>query len=792
MFEMLGNCSFGDYFERDIIVWSWEFVREWLKIPSEQMRISVHESDDEAYEIWEKEAGIRPEWIYRLGDEDNFWFMAETGPCGPDSEIFYDIGEEFGPGTTPESGGDRWVEIWNLVFTQFDRQADGSLMPLPKKNVDTGMGLERTAMALQGRGSVFEADCFRPIIDVFQSDTPSEIIETATYIKGGVNSLYVVADHVRAVAMLIADGVYPGNEGRGYVLRRLLRRALVHLRRLGQPEGGLLKAYPAILDLLGDEYPLLVERREHIEKLVQVEEENFLKTLDAGIARLESAIESLGDEKVLPGGVAFEMFDTYGVPLDVTVEMAQARGMEVDEKGFHDALEAAKKRSREVTEEMLESDQQARHAVQTTDKTDFTGYELLRDTASLVEYDPEHNFIVLDHTPFYAEMGGQVADTGKLRFKDGEFKVIDTQYVGNTIVHKIDPEATAGDPSNLKPGDPIEAIVDADRRRGIRRAHTATHLLHAALRHVLGDHVQQAGSVVEPDRLRFDFSHYQPLTREETRKVEDWANERVFAEHDVHTKVVPQEEALKAGAIALFGEKYGDEVRMVWVGGRETMPVPDQVESTELCGGTHVDNTGVIGLIKIVHEESVASGVRRIEAVTGRKAYEYAQRDDEMLKNLSENLRLPVGDLARGIAKLTENLKRLEKEKKDLEQRLISGQTGSAAEEHKVGSAKAIVFPPQGLAPDAVGRLLDKSTDRDEVLVAFAVTGREGKGALLIRCSDAAVQAGYSAGALVNAVAPVMNGRGGGKPTFARGGVDSSKYEEGKQAFLKALEEHAK
>ena len=792
LFEMLGNFSFGDYFKQEIIVWSWEFVREWLKIPEGRLRVSVHEKDDEAYRIWEKEIGVRRDWIYRLGDEDNFWFMADTGPCGPDSEIFYDIGEELGPDTTPATGGDRWVEIWNLVFTQFDRQADGTLKPLPKKNVDTGMGLERTAMALQGKYSVFEADCFAPIIDVFRSDTPREILDDQAYIKAGVNSLYVVADHVRAVAMLIADAVYPGNEGRGYVLRRLLRRSLVHMRRLGQHEGGLLKAYPIVLDLLGEEYPLLVERREQIEKLVMVEEDNFLRTLDAGIARLEAAIQSLQGEIELPGEVAFEMFDTYGVPLDVTIEMAQAHGMEVSEKGFQIALEATRRRSREITEELLEAGQEAIHAVHSASKTEFTGYDTLRETSMVVEYNPEHGFVVLDRTPFYAEMGGQAADTGRLRFKDGEFKVVDTQYVGNAVVHKIDPDSIQGDPSKLKFRDPIEAIVDADRRRAIRRAHTATHLLHAALRHVLGTHVQQAGSVVEPDRLRFDFSHYQPLTREETRKVEDWANERVFGELDVHCKVIPYNEAIDAGAIALFGEKYGDEVRMVWVGGQESLPSPGQAETTELCGGTHVDNTGVIGLIKIVGEESVASGVRRIEAVTGRRAYEFAQREDEILKGLADSMRLPVADLQRGVAKLGESVKHLEKEKRQLEQRLISGQTAAASEEHSFGDITAVIFPPQMLDPAAAGRLLDKTVERGTAVVAFAVTEYDEKGTLLIRCSDSAVRSGCNAGRILKSVAPAMNGQGGGKPTFARGGVDPSMFEQGKSAFKKVLEDLAK
>ncbi|MFH1675760.1 MAG: alanine--tRNA ligase [bacterium] len=783
-FEMLGNFSFGDYFKKEIINWSWEFVREWLKIPEEKLRVSVFETDDEAHEIWEKEVGVRSDWIYRLGEKDNFWFMAETGPCGPDSEIFYDLGEEFGKDQTPATDGDRWVEIWNLVFTQFDRQADGSLKPLPKKNVDTGMGLERTAMALQGKSSVFETDSFKPIIDLFAEKTPKEILENDNYIKAGVNSLYVVADHSRAVSMLIADGVYPGNEGRGYVLRRLLRRALVHLRRLGQPEGGLMRALPAILDMWGDVYPNIVERKKHIEKLVGVEEENFLKTLDSGISRLESAIAEL-KEKIIYGELAFEMFDTYGIPLDVTIEMAQARGMEVDEQGFNLALEKTRRRSREVTGELLDSDQAFRHAVKSKEKSGFTGYDELVTQSSLVEYNPDHNFVVLDRTPFYAEKGGQAGDKGRMRFKGGEFTVIDTQLVGDIVVHKIDTEKTKGDPSVIKPGDPIEAIVDSDRRNAIRRAHTATHLLHAALRAVLGDHVQQAGSHVEPDRFRFDFSHYQPLTKEETRKIEDWANEQVFAEYDVHCDEVPIDEAKKAGAMALFGEKYGEIVRMVRVGGLN----PSDKVSIELCGGTHVNNTGVIGQIRIISEESVASGVRRIEAYTGQRSYEVVKNENDILDSLSKTTNLPVRDLELGVSKLGEQLKKIEKEKKELEQRLLSGRVGQALDIKIIGKLSVFIVPTEPLDPETVAKMLDSHASSILPFVGMAVSDYEGSGTLIIRCNDSAITLGIKAGDLMKKVAPAMGGKGGGKPTFARGSADASKFDEGKSAFIKAIEE---
>jgi len=787
MFEMLGNFSFGDYFKREIITWSWEFVREWLNIPVEKLRVSVFETDDEAYGVWEKEVGVRPDWIYRLGEEDNFWFMADTGPCGPDSEIFYDIGEELGKDQTPATGGDRWVEIWNLVFTQFDRQQDGTLLSLPKKNVDTGMGLERTAMALQGKSSVFEADCFKPIIDVFRSDTPSEILESGAYIKAGVNSLYVVSDHIRAVTMLIADGVYPGNEGRGYVLRRLLRRALVHMRRLGQHETGLLKAFPVVLDQLAPTYPHLLERRAHIEKLVKVEEENFLRTLEAGVSRLENAIENLGDGKILPGAVAFEMFDTYGVPLDVTIEMAQARGICVDENCFKTELENARERSRVATGELLGADQNARHAVQTTVKTGFVGYEKIRDTSPLVEINFEHNFVVLECTPFYAERGGQVGDIGTLRFSDGQFRVIDTQLVGETVVHKIDPELTEGDPHDIKLGDPIEAIVDPDRRRGIRRAHTATHLMQAALRQVLGNHVRQAGSVVEPDRFRFDFSHFQPVTDWEIRMLENWVNERIFEEHNVYTKEIPYEEAVEKGAIALFGEKYDKNVRMVWVGGRDTEPVSGITRSIELCGGTHVNNTGVIGQVVIIREESVASGVRRIEVVTGRRSYQQAVKEDELLHDVAKIVNMPIDHLVPGITKLTENLKFLERENKNLENKLISGGSAGGSEDLEVGKLKVRIYPLQGISADGVGKMLDSAVEKDGIDIVFAVSGQDGKGTLLIRCSDTAIEAGFKAGDLVKEIAPSMDGRGGGKPSFAKGGVDVSKFDAGKKAFVNFL-----
>ena len=798
-FEMLGNFSFGDYFKKEIINWSWEFVREWLKIPEEKLRVSVFESDDEAHGIWEKEVGVRSDWIYRLSEKDNFWFMAETGPCGPDSEIFYDLGEELGKDQTPATGGDRWVEIWNLVFTQFDRQADGNLKPLPKKNVDTGMGLERTAMALQGKSSVFETDAFKPIIDLFAERTPKEILENDNYIKAGVNSLYVVADHSRAVTILIADGVYPGNEGRGYVLRRLLRRALVHLRRLGQPEGGLMRALPVILDMWGDVYPNIIERRDHIERLVKVEEENFLKTLDSGISRLESAIaEFIG--KVIPGELAFEMFDTYGIPLDVTIEMAQAKGMEVDEKGFQKALEKTRKRSREVTGELLDSDQAFRHAVKSKEKSRFTGYDELVTQASLVEYNTDHNFIVLDRTPFYAEKGGQAGDKGRIRFKGGEFIVIDTQLVGDIVVHKIDTEKTIGDASKIKPGDPVEAVVDMDRRRAIRRAHTATHLLHAALRAVLGDHVQQAGSHVEPDRFRFDFSHYQPLTKEETRKIENWANERVFAEYDVHCDEVPIDEAKKAGAMALFGEKYGDIVRMVRVGDLK----PYSSVSIELCGGTHVNNTGVIGLIRIVSEESVASGVRRIEALTGRRAYEVVKDESDILDSLSKATNLTMRDLERGILKMGEQLKKIERERDELfrqmciewaeslkNSRIFKNNPNFLVDDKTIGNFRSEIIESKDMNPEMFEKVLDDRGLSQEPYIGMVLNEYQGKGAIIIKCNDLAVKAGVKAGDLMKKVAPVMDGKGGGKPTFARGSADAKKFDQGKAAFIKAIQEIA-
>jgi alanyl-tRNA synthetase len=789
-FEMLGNFSFGDYFKKEIIHWSWEFLREWVKIPVEKLRVSVFEDDDEAFNIWAKEIGVREDWIYRLGEKDNFWFMADTGPCGPDTEIFYDIGEDLGPNDTPATGGDRWVEIWNLVFTQFDRQPDGTLNPLPKKNVDTGMGLERTSMALQGHTSVFETDSYKPIIDIFRDATPPDILLDKKYMKGGVNSLYVVADHIRAIVMLIADGVYPSNEGRGYILRRLLRRALVHLMRLEQENKSLLRAFDPILDMWGNIYPNIVERKDHIEKLVKVEEDNFRKMIETESMRLFGDLHELKNSGVseVPGDRAFDYYETRGVPLEVIEEQAATHGLSVDVAGFNAALEKAKEKSRAVTGELLDKDQRSKDAVKSKERSEFTGYGRTVEVSALVEYDPEHNFVVLDKSPFYAESGGQIGDTGILRFDGGSFTVIDTQRKAETIVHQIDPEKTTGDPANLAPGDPIEARVDEDRRKAIRRAHTATHLLHAALRETLGDHVQQAGSLVEPDRFRFDFSHYQPLTDEEKSTVEDMVNKNIFAEYDVHYRTVPIAEAKTAGAMMLFGEKYGKDVRMVWIGGRETMPTPDSVVSTELCGGTHVDNTGVIGQMIITSEESVASGVRRIEAVTGKRAYELARRNYVVLQSISDTLNIPSRDLERGIIKFSETLKKLEQEKKNLEQRLASGTAGAGqAEEQKIGDFNVLIMPVEQIPADTASKILDKMVESGSAVLAFSVVNNEGSGWVLVRCNESAVKAGAHAGKILKQVAEAMGGKGGGKPTFAQGGVDPSKYEEGKTAFINAV-----
>lgn len=755
-FEMLGNFSFGDYFKDQAIRYAWEFLTEVLRLPPEKLWVTVFEDDEEAADAWLKSVGVDPTRFSRIGARDNFWAMGDTGPCGPCSEIFYDHGPEVpgGPPGSPEEDGDRYVEIWNLVFMQYDRSASGELTPLPKPSVDTGMGLERVAAVMQGVHSNYDIDLFR------------RLIEAAAQVTGGANdgasSLNVIADHIRACAFLIVDGVLPGNEGRGYVLRRIIRRAIRHGKKLGANEAFFHKLVEPLCAEMGGAYPELVEARAHVEKVLAREEARFAETLDQGMEILESAIAELAG-KELPGEVVFRLYDTYGFPVDLTADIARERGLAVDEEGFERSMAAQRQRARAASKF---GGGEGESAISTDHSSEFSGYELLeqesaitalfRDGRSVDELAAgEEGAVVLAATPFYAESGGQVGDTGALEGADGSFAVVDTQKSRKAILHQG--RAQLG---KLRVGDTVRARVDAERRGRIVLNHSATHLLHAALRKLLGTHVTQKGSLVAPDRLRFDFSHYEALTPEQLHETEDMVNEQIRKNPAAEICQTTYDDAVASGAIALFGEKYEDEVRVLRLGDF----------STELCGGTHVGSTGEIGVFKITSESGVASGIRRIEAVTGKGALEWIDRNQETLDSIAAMLKSQRGQAAEKVEQLLRRNRELEKELAVTRQRLLGGSatdvTGNATD---VEGVKVLATRLDGADAkslrDAVDRLKDKlktgvvvlgSVDNGKVRLAAGVTkdtvGR-------VRAGD-----------VIQAVAEQVGGKGGGRPDFAQAG----------------------
>jgi alanyl-tRNA synthetase len=621
-FEMLGNFSFGDYFKHEAIRYAWEFLTEVLKLPAERLWITVFEDDDEAADIWLKEIGVSAQRFSRIGAKDNFWSMGDTGPCGPCSEIFYDHGADVpgGPPGTPEEDGDRYIEIWNLVFMQYDRDASGELKPLPSPSVDTGMGLERLAAILQGVHSNYEIDLFQNLIRASAEATGAKNLED--------KSLRVIADHIRACAFLIVDGVIPSNEGRGYVLRRIIRRAIRHGHRLGKREAFFHSLVAALVREMGEAYPELVKAQAQVERVLEQEETRFAETLDNGMKILEEAIAGL-DGKVIPGDTVFKLYDTYGFPVDLTADIARERSLSLDMPGFEAEMEAQRDRARAASSfGTLDSG-----GFHIEGSTDFTGYEQIQDSAAVtalykdgeavdVLRGGEEGIVVLEHSPFYAESGGQIGDRGVIRVDGvGVFRVIDTQKQGSGVFAHIG-LVTQGE---IKQGDAVEALVDEQRRAATRLNHSATHLMHAALRQVLGEHVQQKGSLVDPERLRLDFSHFQPLSADELPTIETLVNDQVRANAKVETRIMPVDQAMEAGAMALFGEKYGDEVRVLSIG----------EFSVELCGGTHAKRAGDIGVFKIISETGIASGVRRIEAVTGAGALEYIGETEKNLDGIA-------------------------------------------------------------------------------------------------------------------------------------------------------------
>ena len=766
-FEMLGNWSFGDYFKKDAIAWAWELLTGVWKLPAERLLVTVYHNDDEAYALWRDMVGIPEERIVRIGDNkgapyasDNFWQMADTGPCGPCTEIFYDHGPHIagGPPGSPDEDGDRYIEIWNLVFMQFDRQPDGSLVPLPAPCVDTGMGLERLAAILQHVHSNYEIDIFQALIRHAAELTATADLEN--------KSLRVIADHIRASAFLIVDGVLPSNEGRGYVLRRIIRRALRHGWMLGVREPFFHKLVATLDELMGEAYPVLREGRATAERALKAEEERFAETLDSGMKIFEDVAGRV-DDKVIPGADAFRLYDTYGFPLDLTQDMARERGMSVDVAGFDAAMEHQKETARAAGKfgggVQLPADLVAKLA-----PTAFLGYDelaagslqvlaLLKDgkPVEVVEAGDDA-IVILDRTPFYAESGGQVGDTGDLDGVESRFNVNDTLKLAGQF-HGHAGRLQFG---RLRVGDHVRGEIDAGRRGATILNHSATHLLHAALRNVLGTHVQQKGSLVAPDRLRFDFSHFQPMTAAELAEVERRVNAEVRANHEGEVRHMGMQEALDFGAMALFGEKYGERVRVLRFG----------PTSTELCGGTHVGRTGDIGLFKIVSEGGVSAGVRRIEAVTGQGALDFVAEEEHRLHEAAQLLGGNAADLSGKLHALLDRQKKLEREVEALKAKAASNATGDlAGQAQDVGGIKVLAARLEGFDAKALRDAMDRLKQQlGDAVVVLAGTG-DGKAALVAGVSGAALGR-IKAGDVLGEVARQINGKGGGRPDMAQGG----------------------
>jgi len=758
-FEMLGNFSFGDYFKKDAIRYAWEFLTEALDIPPERLWVTVFDEDDEAADIWLKEIKVDPERFSRMGTKDNFWAMGDTGPCGPCSEIFYDHGPavEGGPPGSPDEDGDRYVEIWNLVFMQFNRSADGEMAPLPKPSVDTGMGLERIAAVMQGVHSNYQVDLFASLIEA-----TAELLDVE---NDGSSSLNVIADHIRACAFLIVDGVLPGNEGRGYVLRRIIRRAIRHGKKLGNDELFFHKLVAPLAEQMGDAYPELIKARAHVEKVLRKEEQRFAETLDQGMEILEEAIAGLEDAEI-PGEVVFKLYDTYGFPVDLTADIARERGLSIDEKGFEQAMAGQRDRARAASKFAAAGGD----AISTDLETEFLGYDGTEVGSEIValfnDGKPvkqllvgEDGAVILASTPFYAESGGQIGDTGVLHAGDHSFTVVDTQKSGKANIHYGSVQA-----GEIRVGDMVDAHVDADRRQAIRLNHSATHLMHAALRSVLGDHVQQKGSLVAPDRLRFDFSHYEPVTPEQLQEIENIVNEQIRNNIPADTKLMSYDDAVESGAIALFGEKYGDEVRVLRLGDF----------SVELCGGTHVERTGDIGIFKITHEGGIASGVRRIEAVTGQGALDWIEANERSLDDVAVLLKSQREQAASKVAQLLKRNKELEKELAAAKQALVMGSAGGQTEDvHEIAGIKVLAKRIDG----ADARTLRDAVDRlkDKLQSAIVVVGSVDDG--VVRLAAGVTRDNTDkirAGDLIKPVAEQVGGKGGGRPDFAQAGGNNA------------------
>ncbi|EEC7269298.1 alanine--tRNA ligase [Escherichia coli] len=768
-FEMLGNFSFGDYFKHDAIQFAWELLtsEKWFALPKERLWVTVYESDDEAYEIWEKEVGIPRERIIRIGDNkgapyasDNFWQMGDTGPCGPCTEIFYDHGDHIwgGPPGSPEEDGDRYIEIWNIVFMQFNRQADGTMEPLPKPSVDTGMGLERIAAVLQHVNSNYDIDLFRTLIQAVAKVTGATDLSN--------KSLRVIADHIRSCAFLIADGVMPSNENRGYVLRRIIRRAVRHGNMLGAKETFFYKLVGPLIDVMGSAGEDLKRQQAQVEQVLKTEEEQFARTLERGLALLDEELAKLSGD-TLDGETAFRLYDTYGFPVDLTADVCRERNIKVDEAGFEAAMEEQRRRAREASG--FGADYNA--MIRVDSASEFKGYDHLelngKVTALFVDGKAvdainagQEAVVVLEQTPFYAESGGQVGDKGELKGANFSFVVEDTQKYGQAIGHIG--KLAAG---SLKVGDAVQADVDEARRARIRLNHSATHLMHAALRQVLGTHVSQKGSLVNDKVLRFDFSHNEAMKPEEIRAVEDLVNAQIRRNLPIETNIMDLEAAKAKGAMALFGEKYDERVRVLSMGDF----------STELCGGTHASRTGDIGLFRIISESGTAAGVRRIEAVTGEGAITTVHADSDRLSEVAHLLKGDSNNLADKVRSVLERTRQLEKELQQLKEQAAAQESANLSSKAiDVNGVKLLVSELSGVEPKMLRTMVDDLKNQLGSTIIVLATVAEGKVSLIAGVSKDVTDR-VKAGELIGMVAQQVGGKGGGRPDMAQaGGTDAA------------------
>lgn len=768
-FEMLGNFSFGDYFKKEAIEWAWEFVTQVLNIPRDVLWISVYLDDDEAFDCWHRNVGLPTDRILRMGKKDNWWGpVGISGPCGPDSEIFYDRGESFGCGRTdckPGCDCDRYGELWNLVFQQFDQQPDGSLSRLPKSGIDTGMGLERVAAVLQGKRTIFESDLFEPVLNFLVAMANEHSASSLAYGQNESTdiALRIIAEHTRAVTFLAAEGIMPSNEGRGYVFRRLLRRAFRYGRDLGLTGSFLHRLPPLFGEIMGEAYPEVVQHQEAIAQVLRIEEERFQDTLAQGINLLEATLGQLAatGATVVPGDQVFRLYDTFGFPPDLTEEIVRERGWAIDRAGFEERMEQQRAQARQAGAASFAEEARGTGLP----KSEFVGYKKTTGRGSVTYISDDGLQVVLDQTPFYGEAGGQVGDTGELRVGRAVARVVNTTRQGDAIVHHLSAPC-----SKLKVRTKVKAVVDAARRAAVRRAHTATHLLHCALRAELGDHATQSGSLVEPDRLRFDFAHFSAVSGQELAGLERAVNVLVRENLPVTTAVRGLEEARRAGATALFGEKYGEVVRVVSVAD----------VSKELCGGTHAAQTGEIGLVRLVSEGSVGANLRRIEALTGELAVRRVQEEDERVRAIAAKLNATPATLADAVEKLTQSHRDLEKRVEALEQQSAARRSGSLAEAAtEVEGVAVVAARVDGLSVEALRTMGDQACAKLGTAVVVLGAEVEGRVLFIAKAANEAVARGVHAGNLVREVARRTGGGGGGRPDFAQaGGRDPSKLAE--------------